>query len=254
MTGCELEGLRAIVTGSARNIGREIALELARAGAAVLVNARSAGPEAEAVVADIEAMGGRAAMVLADVSTPAGAQTLVTTAVAAFGGVEILVNNAAVRREVDFRDLGFAEWREVLGVTLDGAYLCAHAALPHLVASRGRGTIVNIGGLSAHVGAARRAHVVAAKAGLVGLTRALAHDLASSGVTANCVAPGLIDTVRREGSTSGGAPAHHSRHATVVGRLGECADVAAAVRFLSGPSARYITGQTIHVNGGAYLG
>jgi len=160
----------------------------------------------------------------------------------------MLVNNAAVRREVDFEKLDYAEWRETMATILDGAYLCAHAALPHLIAAGG-GAIVNIGGLSSFTGAARRAHVIAAKAGLVGLTRALAHDLAPHGVTVNCVAPGLIDTARR-----GPEPAHHATHATLVGRRGTPEEIAGVVRFLCGPEGRYITGQTLHVNGGVFMG
>ena len=249
MTGRELEGRRAIVTGSARNIGREIACELARAGAAVAVNARTSRADADRVVEDIRQAGGTAVAILADVSSPEGAARLVDEAAAALGGVDILVNNAAVRREMNFADLDYPEWREVLGITLDGAYLCSHRALPHLTAAGAHGRIVNIGGLSAHTGASRRAHVLAAKAGLVGLTRGLAHDLAAHGITVNCVAPGLINTVR-----AGKAPGHHSHHSTLVGRLGECADIAAMVRFLCGPDGGYITGQTLHINGGAYLG
>ncbi len=248
MTGRELDGYRAVVTGSARNIGREIALELARAGASVVVNARSAATDAEAVATEVRAAGGQALVVVADVSTPEGAAQVVDAAARGFGGLDLLVNNAAVRREMDFADLDYAEWRAVLGVTLDGAYLVSHAALPHLIAAAGRGAIVNIGGLSAHTGAARRAHVLAAKAGLAGLTRGLAHDLAPHGITVNCVAPGLIDTVR-----AGAAPGHHSHHRTLAGRLGRPADIAAMVRFLCGPDARYVTGQTVHVNGGAFL-
>jgi 3-oxoacyl-[acyl-carrier protein] reductase len=113
---------------------------------------------------------------------------------------------------------------------------------------------VNIGGLSAHTGAARRAHVVAAKAGLAGLTRALAHDLAPNAITVNCVAPGVIDTARDPGSASGGTPAHHAVHIPLIGRRGRPDEVAATVLFLCGPDARYITGQTIHVNGGTFMG
>ena len=249
MNGRELDGYRAVVTGSARNIGREIALELARAGAAVVVNARSARSDAEHVAGDIRAAGGRAAVVVADISTPGGADEVMRACATSFGGLDILVNNAAVRREVDFAQLDYAEWREVLGATLDGAFLCSHAALPHLIAAGGRGTIVNIGGMSAHAGAARRSHVLAAKAGLVGLTRGLAHDLAPHGITVNCVAPGLIDTVRR-----GAPPGHHTHRRPLVDRRGSPMDVAAMVRYLCGPAARYVTGQTVHVNGGAYLG
>jgi 3-oxoacyl-[acyl-carrier protein] reductase len=244
----ELAGSVGIVTGSARNIGRAIALELASAGAAVIVNTRRSVEEAETVVSAIRDTGGHAALHVGDISQPEGAAALVSAAIEQFGRLDILVNNASVRREIDFAHLEYAEWREIVGITLDGAYLCAHAALPHLVASS-RGTIVNIGGLSAHTGATRRAHVVAAKAGLAGLTRALAHDLAPHGITVNCVAPGRIDTVR-----DGVAPAHHAVHVPLTGRRGRPEDVAATVRFLCGPDARYITGQTIHVNGGSFMG
>jgi 3-oxoacyl-[acyl-carrier protein] reductase len=165
-----------------------------------------------------------------------------------FGRLDILVNNASVRTEMDFASLDYALWRSTLATTLDGAYLCARAALPHLIAS-GQGAIVNIGGLSSHVGATRRAHVIAAKAGLVGLTRALAHDLAPHRITVNCVAPGMIDTAR-----SGPEPGHHRHAAIPIGRRGRPEEIAALVRFLCGPDARYITGQTIHANGGLHLG
>ena len=245
-----LAGRVALVTGSARNIGRAIAVALARSGAAVMVNARTSSAEAEQVAAEIRSEGGSAVAQLADVSHPGEAAGLVAATVAEFGGLDILVNNASLRRERAFAALNYEEWREIMAETLDGAYLCCHAALPHLIAS-GRGTVVNIGGLSAHTGSAGRAHVVAAKAGLVGLTRALAHDLAPHGITVNCVAPGLISTSRDSSATS---PAHHAKHKTLEGRNGEPEEVASLVRFLCGPEARYITGQVIHANGGAYLG
>jgi len=249
MASNDLKGRVAVVTGSARNIGRAIALDLASAGAAVVVNARTSTAEAESVAEEIRKGGGRAAVAMADIADPAGATTLVATAVDAFGRLDILVNNAAVRREVDFAELDYREWRAILGTILDGAYLCIHAALPHLIAS-GSGTIVNIGGVSAYTGAARRAHVIAAKAGLAGLTRALAHDLAPHAITVNCVVPGQIDTRR----ASGKEPAHHAAHAPLVGRRGRPEEIAALVGFLCGPEARYITGQTIHANGGLFMG
>ncbi len=246
----ELTGRVALVTGSARNIGRAIALELARAGAAVIVNARSSTTDAEHVVEEIQAAGGRADVVLADIAVPQAVSALVATSVERFGGLDILVNNASVRREKDFADLDYGEWRDIMATTLDGAYLCCRAALPHLIRS-GHGAIVNIGGLSAHTGATGRAHVIAAKAGLVGLTRALAHDLAPHGITVNCVAPGLIDTVRGKSAKE---PAHHAVHQPPVGRRGKPEEIAALVRFVCGPDARYITGQTIHANGGIFMG
>jgi 3-oxoacyl-[acyl-carrier protein] reductase len=242
-----LSGRVALVTGSGRNIGRAIALELAGAGAAVMVSARASAAEAEAVAAEIRGGGGRAAVKLADVADPASAAALIAATVEAFGRLDILVNNAAVRREVDFASLDYREWRDIIGTILDGAYLCSHAALPHLMAS-GSGAIINIGGLAAHTGASRRAHVIAAKAGLEGLTRALAHDLAPHGITVNTIAPGLVDTVRDK------LPSHHAAHQPLVGRLGKPGEIAALVHFLCGPDARYITGQTIHANGGVFMG
>ena len=246
MSGGELAGRVALVTGSGRNIGRAIALELAAGGAAVVVNARRSTAEAGAVADEIRASGGRAAVHTGDVSDPAAAAALIDAAVRAFGRLDIVVNNAAVRRETSLADLEYAEWREIVGIILDGAYLCSRAAMRHLAASEA-GTIVNIGGLAAHTGAAGRAHVVAAKAGLAGLTRALAHDLAPHGITVNCVSPGLVDTVRDK------QPAHHAAHRPLLGRLGRPQEIASLVRYLCGPNARYITGQTIHANGGTFM-
>jgi len=243
----DLRGRVAVVTGSGRNIGRAIALALADAGAAVVVNAKSSAADAEAVAREIREAGGQATAKIADVGNPDAAAELIATAVKTFGRLDILVNNAAVRREIDFEKLDYREWREITGTILDGSYLCAHAAVPHLIAAGG-GSIVNIGGLSSYTGAARRAHVIAAKAGLVGLTRALAHDLAPHNITVNCVAPGLIDTMRR-----GPEPSHHATHATLIGRRGTPDEIAAVVRFLCGPDARYITGQTLHANGGVFM-
>jgi len=247
----ELAGRVALVTGAGRNIGRAIALALADAGAAVVVNARRSAGEIDAVAAEIEGAGGRALAVLADVADPAAVARMVDAAQARFGRLDVLVNNAALREVSSLDAIDLARWREVTGVILDGAFICVKACLASLRASSS-GAIVNVGGLSGHIGSAGRAHVVAAKAGLVGLTRALAHDLAGAGITVNCVVPGLIDTVR--GAASGERSAHAEQRASLVGRRGTPADVARAVRFLAGPSARYITGQTLHVNGGAYLG
>jgi 3-oxoacyl-[acyl-carrier protein] reductase len=249
--GRDLSGRVAVVTGAARNIGRAIAVALGAQGASVVVNVQSSVAEAEETAALVIEAGGQAVVQLADVSTPEGAQALVAAAVARFGGVDILVNNAAIRREAEFEALDWTQWRAVVGVILDGAYLCTHAATPWLRRSPA-GAIVNIGGMAAHAGSAGRAHVMAAKMGLVGLTRALAHDLADRGVTANCVVPGLIDTVR--GRSAQGEPAHHATHRTLLGRRGTSQEVADLVAFLCGPKARYLTGQTLHANGGAYLG
>src|SRR5246127_3951512 len=230
----ELAGKVAIVTGAGRNIGRAIALALAQGGAAVVVNARSNRAEADAVVREIEAAGGKAVVHIGGVADSGAVQAMADAAVKQFGRIDILVNNAALRREKPFAEMDYAAWREILDVTLDGTFHCVKACLPALRKS-GAGTIVNIGGLSAHTGAKNRAHVVTAKAGIVGFTRALAHDLAADGITVNCVVPGLIGTPRPKNTPE---PAHHLIHRTITCERGKGSDVAALRRFLCSPGAR----------------
>ena len=246
----ELAGKVAVVTGAGRNIGRAIAHQLAQAGAAVVVNARANRSEADNVVREIEAAGGQALSAIGDVADMNAVAALADTALARFGRIDILVNNAALRREKPIDQITYADWREVMNTTLDSAFHCVKACLPAMKKSGG-GTIINIGGMSAHIGSKHRAHVMTAKTGLVGFTRGLAHDLASDRITANCVVPGAIDTTRPGSSPN---PAHHLTHGTITGERGKPDDVAAVVRFLCGPGGRYVTGQTIHVSGGAYLG
>jgi len=243
-----LDGKVAIVTGAGRNIGRAVALALAADGASVVVNVRSNHAAAASVAAEIEAAGGRAMVAVADVTRASAVQAMVEQAVARFGRIDCLVNNAAIRREAPFAEITAPEWHHILAVVLDGAFHCTQACLPHLRAS-GSGAIVNIGGMTGESGAAQRAHVVTAKAGLAGLTRALAHELAPDGITVNCVSPGLIETTRE-----GASPQHHRTTVNALGRRGLPDEVAAAVGYLCGPHARYVTGQVLHVNGGAWMG
>ena len=188
--GNELAGKVALVTGAARNIGRAIACSLAAGGAAVMVNARTSRSEAEKTV---EMIGSSADLHLADVTKPAEVQALVEATVKRFGRLDFLVNNAAVRFETPFEKMKYEEWRQVLAIVLDGAFFCVQAALPHLIRAGG-GSIVNIGGQTGHKGATERAHVITAKAGLAGMTKALALDLAPHQITVNCVVPGTIDS------------------------------------------------------------
>ena len=248
--GAELEGRVALITGAVRRIGRAIALALAGDGAAVVINTRRSRAEAETVAAEIEGRGGRALVQLADVTDEAAVQAMVDATVQRFGRLDILVNNAADRQQKPLTEISLAEWRHVTGIIVDGAFLCARACLPHMIAARG-GTVVNIGGVSAHAGAHNRAHVITAKAALVGLTKAIAVEFADRGITANCVVPGRIGGERSH--TSGESPTLGGGAHPIVGREGTPEDVAAVVRQLCLRASRYITGQTIHVSGGMYL-
>jgi 3-oxoacyl-[acyl-carrier protein] reductase len=243
----ELEGSVAIVTGSARNIGRAIALDLAEGGAAVTVLTRSDVTSLKAVAAEIESRGGRALALQADITKPEDAQRIVDETIKAFGRLDILVNNAGIRPEGPFETMSLESWDEVLAVVLDGAFLCSQAALPHLERS-GKGAIINIGGLTAYTGATHRVHVVTAKAGLDGMTKALAVELAPRKITVNLVAPGLIETKR-----DGEEPAHRKTRTILAPRRGQPKDISSMVRHLAGPNGRYITGQTIHISGGVFL-
>ncbi len=244
-----LRGQTAIVTGSARNIGRGIALALAGDGAQVVVNARTDGAAAAAVVAEIEAMGGQAIAHVGDVTDEAAVEALLAATVDAFSGVDILVSNAAFRRQQPFLEISLADWHEILAVPLDGAFLTARACIPHMQRAGG-GAIVTLGGVSAHVGTPERAHVCAAKAGLVGLTHALAIEFAADNIRVNCVAPGSIDTARP--ATAGARPPGMDDKIPLK-RKGEVDEIAGMVRHLCRPEGAYVTGQTIHVNGGLFL-
>ena len=242
----------ALVTGSGRNIGREIALSLAASGVAVAINVRSSQQEGQSVVDEIKAQGGQALLCVADVTDQPAVLAMVARIQQQWGRLDILVNNAAIRREARVEDISAQEWHDTLAVILDGAFFCTQAALP-LLRNSERAAVINIGGMTAHTGAGSRVHVVTAKSGLTGLTRALAHDLSPDAITVNCIAPGMIETSRHAASVSA-APQHHARHHPLLGRRGTAAEVAGAVAWLAGPAARFVTGQTIHVNGGAYLG
>ena len=244
-----LAGRVAIVTGSARNIGRATALRLAHEGAAVMVHARSDADGAAETVALLDAAGVTAASHLADLSTEDGANGLVTATVSKLGRLDILVNNAAVRRNTPITEISLAEWREVLGASLDAAFLTTRAAAPHMMAGKW-GRIVNLGGISMFSGLAGRAHVSAAKAGMVGMTRSLATELGPHGITVNVVAPGAIATVR--GAAAGARPSGSLSASLPAGRDGRPEEIAHIVAMLCSPDAAYTTGQTIEVNGGRH--
>ncbi len=243
-----LQGKVALVTGAGKNIGRGIALHLARDGASVVVNGRADRAAVDAVVAEINAMGGQARGIMADVTDPDAVQRMAAEAVAAFGGIDIAVSNPGVRRQTPFLQISAAEWREIMAVALDGAFHLAQAVVPSMIA-RGGGSFIAMSGVSNHVGTPNRAHVSASKAGLEGLIRALAIELAPQGIRCNCVAPGTIDTVR--GAAAGPLPGVTG--GVPLGRKGSVDEIAAVVRLLAGPEGGYITGQTVHANGGMFM-
>jgi 3-oxoacyl-[acyl-carrier protein] reductase len=245
-----LDGKVALVTGAGRNIGRAIALRLARDGAAVVVNGRADQAAVEAVAAEIAAMGGRAIAHLADVADPDAVTAMAARVEAELGGIDIAVSNAGLRRQTPFLAMAPAEWREILSVALDGAFHLARAVAPSMIA-RGGGAIVALSGISTHVGTPERAHVSASKAGLEGLMRALAVELAPHGIRCNSVAPGAVDTAR--GASAGPMPGSLRDNGIPLRRKATVGEIAEVVRLLSGPEGGYITGQTIHVNGGAFL-
>lgn len=242
----------ALVTGAGRNIGRAMALSLARDGFDVAVNVRQSVAEGQEVVREITAIGRQAILCVADVCDQVQVQNMFDHIAKTWGRLDVLVNNAAVRAETELGDITLEEWRWILSICLDGAFLCAQSATP-LMRQAGGGSIVNIGGLTAHTGAVNRLHVVTAKAGLVGFTRALAEELAPQSIRVNCVSPGLIDTVRIE-SSAPATPVHHKARTNFMKRRGTSQEVADVVSWLASSQSSYVTGQVVHVNGGAYLG
>ena len=241
----ELEGMAAIVTGSTGNIGRNIAIALAKAGAGVVINGRTSGDIALQVVNEIEEFGGKAIICLADVTKEEQVENMIDAAIKNFGRLDILINNVGPASSGAVTDISYDEWRQYMATKLDSAFLCIKAAIPHL-SKNGCGVIINIGASSAHTGNPNRSVDVAAKMGLAGLTGALAVELADRQITVNCVAPGRI---KRPGAIS----PHFQTKPIPIGREGTPQEFAETVRFLCGPNSRYTTGQTLHVNGGWYV-
>ena len=246
-----LHGKVALVTGAGKNIGRAIALTLARDGATILVNGRVDKTAVDGVVGEIKAAGGNAIAAMGDVSDPAVAPRLAAEAEKQLGGVDILVSNAGLRRQTSFLDMSFEEWREILSVALDGAFLLGKAFVPQMVAKGQGGAFVAMSGISTHVGTPNRCHVSASKSGLEGLMRALAVELAPHRITCNALSPGAIDTTRA--ASAGPMPANRINRPIPLKRFGTVDEIAAMVRLLVGPEGTFITGQTIHVNGGEFL-
>jgi NAD(P)-dependent dehydrogenase (short-subunit alcohol dehydrogenase family) len=244
----KLDGKVALITGSGRNIGRATALRLADEGAHVIVNARSNEAEAEAVAAEVRTRGVKSLAVLADVSKRDQVDAMVDQALSEFGQVDILINNAAIRPHKPFREITFEDWETVRGVVLDGALYLTRAVIDGMV-ERNYGRILFFMGEGAFAGGAGRAHISAAKYGLVGLSRSLAAEFAANNIRVNIVSPGSIDTRRDHPEWYGGHPP--STAGIPMGRQGTPDEIASTCLFLVSDEGGFITGQTIHVNGGA---
>lgn len=238
----EFTGKVALVTGAARNIGRAIALSLASGGAKVAVNTRSNIEQAREVVGEIKGLGSDGEAYVADVADPAQIQAMVDDVLKRFGRLDILVLNAALREHEHFDDISFEDWRRVLSTNLDSAFVFTKACLPALKKA-GDGRIVLFAGVTALLGLKDRVHVAASKHGIVGLTKALAQDFAEFGIRVNCISPGQIETARAPGKET-------PRRDIPLGRRGSPYEIAGMVRALCGPSGGYMTGQTLHINGG----
>jgi len=244
-----LQGKTALVTGASQGIGRACALALAAAGARVALAARNEGKLNE-VAAEIAAKGGAAAVFTLDVASEESIKACAKAAVQHFGSIEILVNNAGVTRDTLALRMKRADWDEVIQTNLTGTFLMTQALLSPMLKARW-GRIINISSVVGETGQAGQANYAASKAGLIGLTKSLARELASRNITVNAVAPGYIETAmtavldeKQRESMMAGIP---------LGRAGTDAEIAAAVRFLASEEAAYITGHVLDVNGGMYM-
>lgn len=247
-----LTGRVALVTGASRGIGRAIARTLAARGAAVAVNYSQREDAARELCEQIVADGGKAIAVGFDVSSPAAVDAGIQQVIAALGGLHILVNNAGVSIDALLMRANPDDFSRLLDINLKGAFLCSKAAARHLLRARADGRIINISSVVGEQGNAGQAMYAAAKAGVLGLTKSLARELASRGVTVNAVTPGFIDTDMTAAALKGDARDALLKQIPLA-RIGRPEEVAEAVAFLAAPAASYITGHVLRVNGGLHI-
>ena len=239
----------AIVTGAAKNIGRVTCESLSKLGYNILVHANTDKDGAEKTVNLVKKNDVKSTRIIGDLTRPETSQELIKEA-SKLGTISALVNNASQREFNKFDDMTFDEWRFVMSINLDSLFHTCKAVIPEMKKNKW-GRIVNLGGLSAHISAIGRAHVITSKSAVVGFTRALAMEYAETGITINTVVPGLIDTIR--GTSAGSSLVHPSHSNPPVGRKGYPIEVATMITNLCGPHSDFVTGQTIHVNGGSYF-
>lgn len=245
-----LEGKAALVTGASRGIGREIALELARNGANIAVNFSGSEAKANEVVDEIKKMGKDAFAIKCDVSNSEEVATMVKETVDRFGHLDILVNNAGITKDNLLMRMKEEEWDDVININLKGVFLSTKAVTRQMMKQRG-GRIINIASIVGTIGNAGQANYVAAKAGIIGLTKTTAKELASRNITVNAIAPGFIATDMTD-KLPDDVKADMLKQIPLA-RLGDPKDIAKMAAFLASDDSSYITGQTLHVNGGMFM-
>lgn len=246
----KLEGKKALVTGASRGIGRAIALALAAAGADVAVNYAGSEAAAKEVAAEIEAMGRKAIVIQADISSHEASAAMIDEVVKEFGRIDILVNNAGITRDGLLMRMKEEDWDAVLTTNLKGVFNCTKSAVKYMMKQKS-GRIVNISSVVGLMGNAGQANYAAAKAGVIGFTKAVAKEVAARGINVNAIAPGFIKTDMT--SVLSEKVVENLVAGIPLSRLGESEDIAKAVVFLVSDDANYITGQTLHVDGGMVM-
>ena len=239
----------AIVTGAAKNIGRATCIELAKLNFNILIHANTDTTGANETLSQVKEFGVDAEVIIGDLTKESFTKDLISKSLN-LGNLSVLVNNASQRNFIKFEDMSLDDWRHVMKINLDAVFLTCKYSIPKMK-ENDWGRIVNLGGLSAHIGAIGRAHVVTSKSAMIGFTRALATEYAGTGITANCVVPGLIDTIR--GASAGAGLVHPTHSDPPIGRKGLPIEVAKMISNLCNENSDFVTGQTIHINGGSYF-